>query len=394
MLAGANTNQFESRGSAARSQPIDAVRGFALLGIIVVNAQFFASPISALPVPETASDALAFWIVSAFAMGKFFLIYSFLFGFGFAAILTKSEIVGKPVKGRFLRRLLALFAFGILHATFLFFGDILMLYAILGLALWMCRNWPTRRLVSAAALTYVVAIACQVGISQYMNEDILGASVEPGKGYLGGFLEGARQRVADWPIALPFVVIFNGPAALAMFLLGLAAGRSKLVPPAPDMMERLVPLAKFTLPSAMVATGIAAVLMMPGSASLALPQVIISAAILDAVFAPVLSFGLVVLVLNWAMKAGDNAVVRWLSVAGGSSLSGYIFHSVILSVVFNGWGMGFYGSLEPASVFAISVMTFVSIVALLNIWKQWFRYGPDEWLLRSFVDLEWKQIRI
>ena len=284
MLTKLDIRQFDAGPSAGRSQPIDAVRGFALLGIIVVNAQFFAAPITAAPVLTSAPDTLAFWFVSAFAMGKFFLIFSFLFGFGFATILTKSEASGQPVRGRFLRRLLALFVFGILHATFLFSGDILMLYACLGLALWMCRNWPVQRLIAVAAFTYAIAIACQVGVVQFMGEETFGASVEPGKGYLGGFLEGARQRVADWPIVLTFVLIFNGPAALAMFLLGLAAGRSKMVPPSPAMLERLVPLAHFTLPTAMVATGIAAVLVMPGSASLTLPQVSISAAILDAFF--------------------------------------------------------------------------------------------------------------
>jgi uncharacterized protein len=378
-------------GTPDRSKAIDALRGFALLGIVAVNAQFFAAPLTSAPIFKSPLDILAYWFLSAFAMGKFFLIFSFLFGFGFATILDRAQASGKPVRGRFFRRLLALFLFGLLHATFLFSGDILMLYALLGIVLWLCRSWSNRALLFATAVAYVIAIGCQVMLLQFTSEDLVPAAIEPGRGYLGGFVEGARQRISDWPIVLPFILLFNGPAAFAMFLTGLAAGRLKLVPPTEELLVRLAPGASIALLVAATATGSAGALLLPGSGFSS--SLITSGAILDAIFAPVLSFSMAIGVLFWATKAKDSGLVRWLAVTGSSSLSGYIVHSVILGAIFNGWGVGLYGSLRPASVLAVSLATFVTIVAALNIWKKWFRYGPDEWLLRSIVDLEWKPLR-
>lgn len=199
-----------SRG--ARSVPLDALRGFALCGIIIVNAPFFAQPLWAEPVVAHWGDAAALWFTHAFTTGKFFLIFSFLFGFGFAAMLDRANAEGTSARGRFLRRLFGLFIFGMLHAVFLFFGDILMLYAVLGLVLWTCRNWPPRRLLGAAGCVLVVAIFCQAAA-------LLGAAADTrpappplaGEGYLGGFLVGAAHRLSELPADLDRLV----PALLA-----------------------------------------------------------------------------------------------------------------------------------------------------------------------------------
>jgi uncharacterized protein len=110
--------------------------------------------------------------------------------------------------------------------------------------------------------------------------------------------------------------------------------------------------------------------------------------------APVLSFGMAGIVLTLATRHQESMPVRWLAMAGGSSLSGYILHSILFGAIFYGWGLGLYGALSLGSVFLIAIGVFVAVVAILNIWRRFYRYGPDEWLLRSIVDLEWKPLRL
>jgi uncharacterized protein len=115
-----------------RDIAIDALRGFALLGIIVVNAPYFAGPLAQMP--TTAVDLAAFWFSTAFGMGKFFLIFSFLFGFGFSIMLGRAAGDQSPIKAKFFRRLFALFLIGALHAVFCFMRCSASSYGAVGIA--------------------------------------------------------------------------------------------------------------------------------------------------------------------------------------------------------------------------------------------------------------------
>lgn len=382
-----------------RAQDIDALRGFALMGIIVVNAPYFAFPVTHVPNPTTLLDGVALLIGNSAFAGKFFLMFSFLFGFGFARILQKD--VGDPVvlRGKFARRLLALFAFGLAHAIFLFPGDILMLYAILGSVLWLCRKKPVKTLLMASGVIYFCAAAAQVIVIQ---EAILHAAsinaamqVAAGQGYLGSFTDAVVQRINDLPVALGFVALFNGLPALAMFLVGLAAGRSGVFPPSRETLRKHHGRVRFALISGLLGSSASflSVLLLSGTTQEAGSGLMTVSLICFCICAPVLSFGMALTVLSWAQNARHSALVRWLAATGSSSLSGYILHSIILGSVFMGWGLGLFGALRPAVIMLVAFATFSAVVIILNVWKRWFRYGPDEWLLRSFVDLSWKPIR-
>lgn len=386
-----------ARGAAAPAQPggrsveIDALRGLALFGIIIVNAPFFAGPLNGLPTGGWL-DAFAVWLTGAFFAGKFFLIFSFLFGFGFATLLIRAGRDPSNLRGKFMRRLLALFVFGALHACFLFFGDILMLYAALGLALWFCRNWSKRRLLVSACVVYLLGMALQtlaLMAALELTATSAPSSLALSAGYLGGFLDVAAARIAELPDALGFIAAFNGLPALAIFLTGLALGRHGEFPPTATVLEHERRWYGLAMLSGATISAIAMLGTLSGSAGVSA----VSFAALAA-SAPALSFGLVGLGLTILQRHTGSRIVLWLSKAGGSSLSGYVLHSILLGAVFYGWGLGKYGAFGPAAVLAIAVATFLTVLVLLNLWRRFFRYGPDEWLLRSFVDLQWKPIRI
>lgn len=130
-----------------RIEALDVVRGFALLGIFLMNIEFFNRETTAImegmPLGLSGIDWWASWFVAYFVQGKFWTIFSLLFGMGFAVMLTRAEQVGRHFMGPYLRRLGGLAVFGALHYIFLWSGDILFSYAVgaVGLLLVLYGTW-------------------------------------------------------------------------------------------------------------------------------------------------------------------------------------------------------------------------------------------------------------
>jgi uncharacterized protein len=380
-----------------RSLEIDVLRGFALLGIVVVNAPFFAYPLTALPPVSTMADVASVWLTNTVASGKFFLIFSFLFGHGMAVIAARLEAEHPRRSSPYWRRLGGLFVFGALHAVFLFAGDILMLYAVLGTGLWFARNWSMRRLLLAAASCYLLAVIGQSAIVTAVVLD--GAAVRlPDliaiSGYPGDFFEAMRQRLADLPQAMTFITFFNGPAAMSAMLLGVAAHRRGLFT-SPNVTLRAA--ARHVMPTAVLAlvgSGVAVAVLLSELAGGPGPRVglVALAAAGVGLLAPLISLALGLVVILSVRRWRNHHGLQALAALGSSSLSGYILHSVLLGGIFMGWGFGLFGRVGPAVVLGLSLLVYAAIIALLVIWKRWFLHGPDEWLLRSFADLRWKPL--
>ena len=145
-------NAFAPTSARERIVALDALRGFALFGVLLVNLPFMALPTSeAFRTPDTETDSLAnilAWALErAFFETKFFTIFSFLFGMGLILQMQRAEVSGRPFKGLYLRRLGWLGLLGLLHGTLLFMGDILLPYACVGLLLFLCRRMRPRNLV-------------------------------------------------------------------------------------------------------------------------------------------------------------------------------------------------------------------------------------------------------
>ncbi|MBC3764647.1 DUF418 domain-containing protein [Neptunicella marina] len=126
-----------------RIQLLDILRGFALFGILLMNIEFFnrsLSAISQFDLTLQGWDWAAGWLIKVLVEGKFYKLFSLLFGMGFAIMLLKAQLQNRPFVGRFTRRMLALFVFGLAHMILLWSGDILHDYAVGGLVLlgWVC----------------------------------------------------------------------------------------------------------------------------------------------------------------------------------------------------------------------------------------------------------------
>jgi uncharacterized protein len=379
-----------------RDRSVDALRGFALFGVILVNVPFFAFPIYEGPALAGIADDIAFATLLTLAVGKFFLIFSFLFGFGFATSIAADNRRGRASGPRFGRRLLALLLFGMVHAVFLFIGDILMLYAMLGVLLWFSRNLAPRTLLVLSGIAYLIAIGAQAAALTATDFDGDGVLARATSAYLGGFWDAAAFRLSEdvW-IGQPFILIFNGPAALSMFLAGLALAKSGAFPGTPGQRARP------RLGWALLVTGLLASVATlawvgPDYAAPSTGATVeeFVAAMVRSAAAPVLSAGYGLLVIAAADRAPDSLWVRTLAVVGQMTLTGYLLHSVILAFVFGGWGLGLFGQIGAAQCIVIGFAVYAILVTLFALWKRAFRYGPDEWLLRSWVDLQFKRWRV
>lgn len=378
----------------ARDVIPDVLRGFALLGIVLVNVAYFGTDVAggvtgaAL---QSAADQAAAFLVVAFAQGKFYLLFSFLFGY--ATLYALKRPTGAV--GRWRARSFALVVFGVLHATLLFIGDILVIYGLLGLLLIPFLHASARRLRRATRVSYVLsvlfltALVALVRLAEFAGVD---ASASPESAFAvsvqqGDVLQATIDRTVLWLQTLPFVLLLQGPLAFAAFLVGLRAARVKLLSGRADG----VPLRRFLLWGGLV--GLPLQLVLAGvwlsneQAAVPLESVALGSTFLGFLTAPVLSAAYLAGVVALARRRPP--VVTWLAAAGRMALSVYLLQSVVLVLIFSGWGLGLYGRLPYAAVVATGLAVAVGLSVAAHALKgRLGRKGPFErafaWLIGVF----------
>ena len=376
-----------------RIAKVDALRGFALLGILVVNSKAFASAYygTSLVDPAFTSplDQGLRWLVAWLFETKFYLMFSFLFGYSFTLQMQSAERAGEAFLPRILRRQAGLWLIGAAHAVLLFYGDILTTYAVLGLILVMLRGRSDDQLL-ALARTLIVLTAfawALVGIVVAVFGDsenkaaLAQAALASEQAYRGGALavigENIRQLGSVW-VALGLI---QAPCALAMFCLGLVAGRRELI----RHFERYR-----SLGGHLIAYGL--VVGLPCAALYAYADTYFPGTSweifglgLGVLTAPLLTGGYIAAVLRgFDSRIGAHAV-RILAPAGRMALSNYLLQSLAASFVFYGYGFGLIGRLSPLEVLAVAAGIFAVELVLSAWWLRRFAYGPVEWLLRALT---------
>ena len=367
----------------------DELRGFALLGIVLVNAPFLGISGQGFTEASVASwaDRAVALLVVALAQAKFYLLFAFLFGYSMR-FMVRDEQPQSLV--RFRRRLFVLSGFGALHAALMFFGDILLLYAVLGCALLVIHRWSDAalvRLTAASGLLWLVLMGLLLLSSVESSEErVFAAQLASFDAALtqGSFQQASLARLTFWPWAFISNSVLNGLPVLAMFALGLLAARKELLAK-PEGFERFwamgrwwgswlgLPLACCSAwlqvgPGAQVGTN-------GGRETLGL--------VLGFVSAPLLSWGYVAWLLLWRTKW--PGAVAWFRPAGRMSLSGYLGESLLLSLVFCAYGLGLYGQLGAAAVAGIAILVWL-VLELMAHWAQRFTTrGPFELVMRRLT---------
>ncbi|APU12115.1 MULTISPECIES: DUF418 domain-containing protein [Actinoalloteichus] len=377
-----------TRPAAPRVHDIDALRGFALLGIFAVNITFMASAYPANLVDDPAfaaplDDTARFVVAALFSM-KFYLLFSFLFGYSFVFQMEAAQRAGQGFGGRMLRRIGGLFLIGA-ASLILLGGDILTTYALAALVLLAMHRVRDVVALRTACGIYAVVVTSLVTSALFLDrsafvpahdEALVNAAAQT-QGMLGPFADIVRGNIDGLGFHAVQAISLQGPTALAMFLLGMVVARRGVLATLTgnEPVLRLIQLIGFPIG---LAGGVTYAALGAHADTLATAVSVATAPFLAAAY------------LATLVRAMHSPRIAWLrsllAPAGRVALTNYLMQALIGVALFNGIGLGLAGQMSPPLLLAMTVAVFMVQVAASIWWLRSHRYGPAEYLLRWITD--------
>ncbi|MEU8126729.1 DUF418 domain-containing protein [Micromonospora sp. NPDC049049] len=372
-----------------RLHDIDALRGFALLGIFVVNITFMASgyPGNLITDPAFSSvldDATRFLSAVLVDM-KFYILFSFLFGYSFTLQMEAAGRAGAAFGPRMLRRIAGLFILGALHTALLYGGDILMTYAVVCLILLGMRRVRDRTAVRVASVLYGIVLLSLLASGLLANSsaflptraEALANAEKATAAMLGGWGDVIGHHLSGLPFLVLQSATFQGPTALAMFLLGMVAGRRRLLAGVTGHEPVLRRIQWVGFPVG-IAGGLVYALGGGNGQPLAVGVSAATAPLLTAAYAATL--------LRMMHSPPFGFVRSALAPAGRIALTNYLGQSLLGLLIFSGIGLGLAGSVSPVGTTGLALLIYAVQLAVSAWWLRHYRYGPAEWALRRVTN--------
>ena len=370
---------------------LDVLRGLALMGIALANFPEFAlwtflSGDEQAAMPTAEVDWVVRYLQYLLVDGKFYTIFSLLFGIGFSLILAHH---GRRL---FVRRMLILVMIGFLHLVFIWSGDILLLYAIGGLLLTLFVKLTDKHLLTIAIALILAPIGldaltefCGVDFAgpfyerwwqeadrQGITEENFASWLRDAQTYKDMFaflMQGAFERVWE------FVEGHRLPKVLGLFILGYLIGKHRLY----TRLKEL-PLKKIARQTAFVA--IPTSLLYAWSATQGHPWGQTIHSLLYAVSVIPLAATYICVICLLYLHRPNATIFRWIAAPGRMALSNYIGQSFIGILLFYGLGFGLGTSFGLIYVELTALAVFLLQIALSTLWLRHFHFGPLEWLWR------------
>lgn len=393
---------------------IDVLRGVAIFGILVVNVLYFFNPWYA---PMTTADSttgehVVKFITNTFFVSKFYTLFSFLFGLGMAIQIERAQAKDVPFLPVYLRRLLVLAIFGVVHGVFLWTGDILLMYAVIGfITVMLFRNRSPKTLfvwVLVFLVLPVLFIALSAGLVEIARQappetgayEQVQAAFETAQEEIrqevaaateayrhGSWWTVTRYRASEFFSLVSSSMLFMAPTVLGMFLLGLRAGKKGWFTHLAANQALFRRLLTWALPIGLVlnlfvgATGfeqnklgieIFTLLELAQVSALAVGSVLLSLSYIA---------GIVLL----SRTATGARLLTPLAPVGRMALTNYIAHSVVMSTLAYGYGAGMFGSTSLVTGFLLAIALYAAQIPISAWWLRRHRYGPLEWLWRRLT---------
>ena len=378
---------------------LDALRGFALIGIILANYPEFSlytfqPPEVAASMPMADADRVVRFLQYVFVDGKFYTLFSLLFGMGFSIIISHAAERGDGGFRLFYRRMAVLVLIGFFHLMFIWSGDILMLYACMGMLLPLFRRMSDRWLLRWAAffLLLPVFVDCVTGLfgislsapavrAQWhycrmygITEENFGYWLRDADTYREVFqflVQGALVRVQEFVDGNRYFKV------LGLFVIGFYIGRRKLYA---DLAEHKPLLRKVS--SVGFFFGLPLSLVYAWSAVNGHPFGAAGHSVLYLVSVYPLGFAYAAWLCLLYLKSREAAVWRWLAAPGRMALTNYIGQSVVGMFLFYsiGFGLGAGVGLAQTELTALAVFAFQVLFSW--IWLRYCQFGPLEWVWR------------
>jgi len=366
----------------------DVLRGFALLGILVVNIQFMALSSADGARGEWAvglANSSATFIIAAIFAGKFYLIFSFLFGYSSSYIIRDN----KSNRKRWIKRSLLLILIGIFHFTFFWHGDILFVYGLFGLllTLFFFRTDRTLKIWSRVIFIISFLLVGLIGLlvyiaERYFPEESFQSPTDSKLDQVlidGTFLQAVPARLELWVYGLSSGLFLQGGLAFAAFLTGVRLARAKFLSTAFDRDQNSKLMKYGLLLGAPIQILAASVLVQNENKVEPSEAIYLISLFTSFMAAPLLSMFYIALIRK--LVSDRPNIVSWMRPAGKMSLTVYILQSVITSLIFGPWGFGLYQQLQTWMVLLLAIAIWLILVYLATKWLNKFRQGPLEWLV-------------
>jgi uncharacterized protein len=384
---------------------LDALRGFALLGILVINVWLFGMPAVASINPTlygnfTGVDYLAWLVSHVFFEQKFVTLFTFMFGAGIVLFLESKERKGQPSRRLHFARTFWLLVIGIGHAYLLWYGDILVLYALSGfLVVWVWRWEPARQFALGIAmfaipsLLYLLAGLGYFGLPEDGRAELeaellasFGGGLSPEREievYQSGWFDQLAHRA---PVAFEFHTLgflFEAFWMLGgLMIIGMALYRWGVISNRRSTrFYRRVFVGSGGVGLALVLVG---VWVREAFAWETLP-VITLAFQFNYWGSLFLALGYLAGIMLLCRRAREGVVVGALSAVGRTAFTNYLLQTVLATTIFYGHGLGLFGQLSRVELLGVVVLIWAVQIPLSVWWLRRFRFGPVEWVWRTLT---------
>ncbi|MBD5356830.1 MAG: DUF418 domain-containing protein [Bacteroides sp.] len=385
---------------------LDALRGFALLGVCLANYPEFSlytfQPDSvAAAMPSATLDGWVKFFMLLFVDGKFYTLFSLLFGIGFSIIISHAAERGADGFRIFYRRMIILALIGCTHLMLIWSGDILLLYAVLGMLLPLFRNVSDRKILTVAAILLLLPIlidgVCEkagIFLAAYpygkwweyatmygINEDNFGTWLRDAMNYGDVFkflVQGAWERMYEFVDGNRYFKVFG------LFLIGFVVGRHKVYA---DLKTHAKLLRKVALWGGIIGIPLSVVYAVSGMGGHPWGNGL--HAFLYAVSVYPLGFAYAALLGLFCIRHSNLVIWKIFATPGRMALTNYISQSVIGMFLFYGIGFALGASmgLGETELIALGVFTFQILCSIS--WLKVFRFGPLEWIWRMLTYGKW-----
>jgi len=390
---------------------LDVLRGFAILGILIMNVQSFSMIMASYINPSAFGDLTGLnrvvWTLShVLADEKFMSIFSMLFGAGILMIAGRAEDKGLKAGSVHYRRSLWLILFGLMHAYLLWYGDILVAYGVCALIVFGFRKARPRRLLIAGLLIVSVASLLYLSFGYSMqywpeeaNENLMRSWMPDAEhvagemaAYQGGWLDQMSMRIPAAISLQTFVfLIWQVWRIAGLMLVGMALLKWGVLSAARSR--------RFYFTSTLVGFLVGYPLILLGvyrnfAAGWSLEYSMFYGPQLNYWGSILVAFGYVCTVMLLARAARPGLFTRALAATGRMAFTNYIMQTLICTAIFYGHGLGLYARMERKEQILIVFCIWVLQLIVSPIWLKHFRFGPLEWLWRSLTYRSRQPMRI
>ena len=416
-----------------RFASVDVLRGFALLGILVINIDYFAGPSMSMFNPTLHGNFAglnrATWIATTLLFNqKFMAIFSMLFGAGLVLMAERAAKRGVQFRSVYYTRVLWLLLIGLVHAYLIWYGDILVPYALCGLLLYPLRRLKPKWLITLGLIVFMVCVPVYLGtgaLFDYMRtcyDEVEQAVAEEGEitpvqrsmhdaweqiskqfettDQTAKEIEARRGSWVDNLAVNALLSITMQTQAFIFFIFWRVMG----------LMLLGMGLMKLGVFSAQRSRGFYLTLIVIGY-GLGLPAVAYGThrllthnfdyvmyfkldAVFDYVFSLLVSLGHIGVVMLVFKMGILNGLKRGLAAVGRMALSNYLFHSVVMTFIFFWWGLGLFADLGRFHLLAFVLVMWIVQLIISPIWLKHYRFGPAEWVWRSLTYRRRQPMRI